>query len=79
MNEGGDERGVLEPEAEPVRKDLEALIGVEGTELRGQRRWWWPEGLVELLLLWVGGRGWRRIENGRDGAGSRKRDRERRV
>ena len=56
LNEGGNERGVLEPEAEAVGENIEAAGGVEGAEFGGKRRWGWSERLVDLLLLllWVG-------------------------
>lgn len=53
LYEGRDERCVFEPEAEPVSKDLETTCRVEVAELGRERRWRWPERLVELLLLWV--------------------------
>lgn len=37
LEQGGDERGVFEPEAEAVGEDFEAAGGIEGAVLGGDR------------------------------------------
>lgn len=50
LNQGGNQGGVLEPEAEAVGEDIELGGGIEGAVFRGDGRGRGAEWLVYLLL-----------------------------